>query len=269
MTAISAIISNDGIAVASDSLLTKYDPKTGQTTHIEFKKSKIVPIRRFTGALSYWGLAEVGLWKTYDFLKEKASNANGFNSFEDFANNLKDTLNLKLNSFSIQNPLHKGIGIHLVGYEEIGDLKVPELFLISNYLGTDYLSVGDMAISRNLYFQLPDHYKLNNPTFGEQRDQIKKFLVNYGWFMLNNGDPILYNQAANAIQNMFIEAIRRSSLKRDEKAIIRLASKPIEMVKEMQKDFFKKDTIRVGGKIHRLFITERGDFISDTGDNKF
>ena len=117
MTAISAIISKNGIAVASDSLLTKYDPKTGQISHIEFKKSKIVPIRRFKGALSYWGLAEVGIWKTYDFLKDKATNANGFGSLDDFANNLRDTLNQKLNSFSFQNPLHKGIGIHLVGYE--------------------------------------------------------------------------------------------------------------------------------------------------------
>lgn len=269
MTAISAFISKDGIAVASDSLLTEYHPDTGQISHSEFKKSKIVPIRKFKGALSYWGLAKVGLWNTYDFLKGKATDANVFNSFEEFAHNLKDTLNLKLNSFSIHNPLHKGIGIHLVGYEETGQQMVPELFLISNYLGTDYLSVGDLSISRNLYSQLPDNFKLNNPSISEQRDQIRKFLINYGLFMFNNGDPILYNQAANAIQSMFIEALRRSTLKHDQKVLMKLASKPIEMVKEMQKDFFKKENIRIGGKIHRLFITERGDFISDTGDNKF
>ena len=50
---------------------------------------------------------------------------------------------------------------------------------------------------------------------------------------------------------------------------MKLTSRPIEVIKNLQKDFFKKDFVRVGGKIHHLLITERGDFISDTGDNIF
>lgn len=269
MTAISALISKNWLAVASDSLLTEFYPDKNLITHSEFRKSKIVPIRKFKAAAAYWGLAKIGNWRTYDFLKEQASNSHSFESFEGFANNLKDRLNEKLNEFTFSNPAHKGIGIHLVGFEVVDRQNVPELFLISNYLDTSYTTIGDLAISRNLYGTLPGNLRRENLTLHEQREIIIRFLDNNGLFIFNNGDPALFNPAANAIHEMFRLAMERGVVKNNNRTTIKLASKPIEMIKEMQRDFFKKEYIRVGGKIHHLLITDRGDFISNTGDNKF
>lgn len=269
MTAISALISKNWLAVASDSLLTEFYPANNLITHSEFRKSKIVPIRKFKAAAAYWGLAKIGNWRTYDFLRDQAANSNTFETFEDFATNLKDKLNEKLNEFTFSNPVHKGIGIHLVGFEVVNRANIPELFLISNYRDTTYTTIGDLSISRNLYGTLPSDLRQENLTLQGQREIIIRFLDNNGLFIFNNGDPALFNPAANAIHGMFRIAIERGAILNDNKTIMKLASKPIDMIKEMQKDFFKKEFIKVGGKIHHLLITERGDFISNTGDNKF
>lgn len=269
MTAISALISKKWLAVASDSLLTEFNPTNNTITHSEFRKSKIVPIRKFKAAACYWGLAKVGNWRTFDFIKNHATNSNNFETFEEYATNLKDRLNEKLNEFTFSIPSHKGIGIHLVGFEDVNEVKIPELFLISNYRDTTYTTIGDLSISRNLYGSLPNDLKQENLTLQQQRDIIVRFLDSDGIFIFNNGDPALFNPAANAIHGMFRVAFERGAIKNDNKTIMKLASKPIEMIKEMQKDFFEKEFIRVGGKIHHLLITKRGDFISNTGDNKF
>jgi hypothetical protein len=269
MTAISALITKDWIAAASDSLLTEYYPNKNQIKHIEFKKSKIIPIRKFKGAAAYWGLAKIDKWTTYDFLKSLAADSDKFDTFENFANNMRDKLSQKLDSISFSNPTYKGIGIHLIGYESIDNKNVPELFLISNYTDTSYSNVGNLSISRNLFKTLPDDLRINGETIEGQRKQIIDFLNQGRTFIFNNGDPALFNPAANAIHGMFNVAMSRQVMKNDYKKYMKLASRPIEVIKILQKDFFIKDYIRVGGKIHHLLITERGDFISDTGDNKF
>jgi hypothetical protein len=269
MTAISALISKNWLVVASDSLLTEVYPDKNKIIHLEFKKSKIVPIRKFKAAAAYWGLAKIDNWRTYDFLKEQAASADKFEKFEDFAINIKDKLNEKLNGIKLKEPSHKGIGIHLVGYETIDQQIFPELFLISNYLDLSYTTTGNLEISRNLYNTLPANLKQENISLDQQRNIIKRFLDDDGIFIFNNGDPALFTPAANAIHAMFRIAIERGVVKNDNKTTMQLASKPIQMIKEIQNGLFKKEHIRVGGKIHHLLITERGDFISNTGDNKF
>lgn len=271
MTAISAIISKNWIAAASDSLLTEFYPNTNQISHVEFRKSKIIPIRKFKAAATYWGLAKIKDWRTYDFIKELAGEAISFDSFEDFANNLKDKLKEKLDSYNFTNSIHKGIGIHLIGYEKINSDYIPELFLISNYTDPSYTNIGELGISRNLYGTLPNDFKNNEITLDEKRNRVVEFLNQGRIFVFNNGDPVLFNPAANAILNMFMTATDRKVLKKesDYKNYMRLVSIPIEMIKKVQSDLFEKDYVRVGGQIHHLLITKRGDFISDTGDNEF
>ncbi|MGD9994851.1 MAG: hypothetical protein AB7S69_16245 [Salinivirgaceae bacterium] len=269
MTAISALISKDWIAAASDSLLTEFDPNSNQIKHIEFKKSKIVPIRKFKAAAAYWGLAKVGQWRTYDFLKAIAADADKYNSFEDFAVNMRNKLRAKIDGIKFNNPIHRGIGIHLIGYENINNKQIPELFLICNYTDPTYTKVGDLSISRNLYKTLPDEFKKNGISLDEQRNQIVEFLDSGRLFIFNNGDPALFNPSANTIHAMFKTALDRKVMNKDYNNYMRLASRPIEMIKKVQNDFFEKDYVRVGGQIHHLLITERGDFLSDTGDNEF
>jgi len=269
MTAISALISKDWIAAASDSLLTEFYPDSNKIKHIEFKKSKIVPIRKFKAAATYWGLAKVGQWRTYDFLKALATDADKYNSLEEFAFNMRDKLKEKIDNIKFKNPIHKGIGIHLIGYETINKVQVPELFLICNYTDTTYAKVGDLDISRNLYKTLPNEFRKDGLSLDKQREQIVDFLNSGRLFIFNNGDPTLFNPAANAIHNMFKTAIERKVMKKDYNNYMRLASRPIEMIKKVQNDFFEKDFVRVGGQIHHLLITKQGEFLSNTGDNKF
>ena len=151
MTAISALISKKWIAAASDSLLTEYNPDTNAITHVEFRRSKIVPIVKFKAAAAYWGLAKIGRWRTYDFLTTMARDADNYDTIEDFANGIKLRLKEKLESITFQTPIHQGIGIHLIGYETHGDGLVPELFLISNYLNPSYNALKELDVTRNLY----------------------------------------------------------------------------------------------------------------------
>lgn len=271
MTAISALISKDWIVSASDSLLTEFYPDSNEIKHIEFKKSKIIPVRKFKAAISYWGLAKIKSWRTYDFIKELASNADSFNTFEEFANNLKTKLQEKLDSITFQNQIHKGIGIHIIGYEHYDNDLLPELFLISNYTDTSYTILGDLRISRNLYITLPDEFKNNENSLEEKQRRVMEFLNQGRFYIFNNGDPMLFNPAAYAIHNMFNTAVNRKVLKQEQiyNLYMKLASRPIEIIKEVQHDFFKKDCIRIGGKIHHLLITKQGKFISDTEDNNF
>lgn len=269
MTAISSLISKDWIATASDSLLTEIHPKTKEASFTEFRKSKIVPIRKFKAAAAYWGLAKVGHWRTYDFLKKLAADADNFQTFESFAQNMRERLKEKIDSIKFNKPTDKGIGIHLIGYENFDNVQIPELFLICNYTDPSYEKVSDLGISRNLYKTLPDDFKIEGISFEKQREKIIEFLNQNRLFIFNNGDPALFNPAANSIHKMFRTAIERQVLKQDYNNYMKLASRPIEMIKTIQKDFFDKDYIRIGGKIHHLLITKRGDFLSDTGDDRF
>jgi len=267
MTAISAIISKDWISVASDSLLTEISGNS--VKHIEFKKSKIVPIQKFKASAAYWGLAKVGNWRTYDFLKIMACDAEKFLSFESFANHVYNELNTKLASINVNNPTDKGIGIHLAGFEEFEGEKLPELFLISNYSNTSYNEIKPLDISRNLYGTIKDEFKNGENTLDEKRRKVREHLSNGHVFIFNNGDPQLFNPSAKAITEIFINAANRNVLKdKHLNAYLKLASNPIKIIKMAQQDLFKKEHIRIGGQIHDLLITKEGLMISNTGDNK-
>lgn len=268
MTAISAIISKDWISVASDSLLTEII-SIDNVRHIEFKKSKIVPIRKFKASAAYWGLAKVGYWRTYDFLKKMAVDADGFQSFESFANYVCAELKAKLDKFVVKNPSDIGIGIHLAGFEDFHGELVPELFLISNYSNTSYKELKNIEVSRNLYGTLKDEYKNGETTLFDQKQKVKEFLEAGQVFIFNNGDPRMFNPAAKAMIEMFIDAKMRNVLRdKDLKVFLTLSSRPIEIIKNVQKDLFEKQYIRVGGKIHNLLITKIGSMISTSGDNE-
>ena len=269
MTAITALISKNWIATASDSLLTEFNPVTNEISSIEFRRSKIVPIRRFKASIAYWGLAKVSTWRTYDFLKTMAREADNYDTLESFANEICLKLKEKLSRFHFRNPIHQGIGIHLTGFEDDGDRLVPELFLISNYLNSNYNDLRELGVSRNLYETLPDSYRNNEETLREKRNKIVEFLDQEKYFIFNNGDPLLFNPTARSLHNIFHSAIERNVIRvvPEFRNYMKLASKPIELIKMFQSDFFNKNKIRIGGKIHRLLITQTGHFISDTGDD--
>src|SRR6185436_14007414 len=90
MTVISTIITRHCTAHASDSLITDFE--TGEPK--EWEKTKLIPVRSWRGAISYWGLAYQGDWQTSSWLREQARSAGQAQSAEAFAKKLTSDLTL-------------------------------------------------------------------------------------------------------------------------------------------------------------------------------
>jgi hypothetical protein len=87
MTVISALITKHGTAHASDSFITKVN-RNGGIEVIDSQQTKLVFVRRWRGALAYWGLAQFQKWSTLEWLRERARIAGEFPNPEEFANAL-------------------------------------------------------------------------------------------------------------------------------------------------------------------------------------
>lgn len=257
MTAISTIISKQCIAVSTDSYIT--DCTTG-LPRVDKKRSKITEIRALRAAAAYWGLAETtNGWTTKAWLEAKAIEAQNFGTLEGFAIALHEDLAKILSGVGVDD---RGIGIHLMGYERVGDYWVPELFLISNYADTTYSKLCCLHKSRetiHIAFKEQPNERHREP---EYRYKLKGYLAEGGMLVFNNGDPSMFNPAATAVLRLLKKArergvLRDSSSTETYRALARL---PIKIVSEAQRDFYRKDKRRVGGKIHDLVITPAGQF---------
>ncbi len=266
MTVISALITKDFIVAASDSLLTEIDRVRHVTRKVEFRRSKIVLLRRYRACASFWGLAKYGNWRLYEFIEQKMHEAPPEYDFQRFADFLCEQLRHKLNSFHFANIIDKGLGIHLVGYELVNREYIPELFLISNYSNTKYSEIRDLKVSRNLYETMPSYLKDMHDNNQEKQLKVNHYLKSGGYFIFNNGDPLMFNPAANTLLNLYQIALRGGKLnvEPDNRIAMKLVSSPIEFLKTFQQKFYKSESILIGGKIHRLLISNRGDFFSDT-----
>jgi hypothetical protein len=145
MTVISAVITRYCTVHASDSLITKR--KEGGTYEPdEWEHSKIVPVHRWRGAMSYWGLAKhpAHNWSTVDWLQDQVKSAGQESTPEEFAQRVTVNLAEAISKMSFAKPVDSGIGIHFTAYEYIDNRWIPELFLISNWADTNYQSLLDM-----------------------------------------------------------------------------------------------------------------------------
>jgi hypothetical protein len=272
MTVISTLITRHCTVHSSDSLIIRVE-KNGTCTPVEWEKSKIVPVRHFRGAMSYWGLAQYDLynWSTFDWLTEQIQHAENCNSAEAFAYSLGEKLNTELSKMTFLKPIHSGIGIHFTAYEHFKNYWIPELFLISNWVDPSYTSIRDsgVGISRETYHTLNN--KLPEPIHREEKYRLEVHEYLYkrsGMFIYNNGDPIMFNPAANAVLNFFRELSRRGLISNpdDINTHLSIARRPIEIVIKAQADFCKKDKTIIGGKPHDLAVTPNGEYKSSTGD---
>lgn len=272
MTVISAVISAHCIAVSSDSFITVYNTSTKESEIIEKKRSKIIRIEKFLGAFSYWGLAaksKYSKWTTYDWLKKISNDSHRFGSLENYATYVRDELDKELKSLKIEKK-KTGIGIHLTGYEDYNGFKIPELFLISNYTDPTYSKVGELCVSRRLYFTLPDEHKNGNEnlTQFDKQNLVREYLSNGKMFFFNNGDPAMFNPIFNGYRDAMDLAKTRKLIKdsNDIEIYRNIARRPIEMVTKAQRDFYKKGKIIVGGRVHDLVIEKtNGKFTSTSG----
>jgi hypothetical protein len=274
MTIISTIISRNYTVHSSDSLITRTN-RDGIREPIEWKKSKIVKVESFRGAMSYWGLA---LYKThsyelsmYEWLNDRARRAHQYKSPAEFAEKLADNLNEELSNLKFAKQVDGGIGIHFTAYENINNYWIPEFFLISNWESVDYrqLRPNGVGVSRETYYVDPERDPNQNIGEPDFRMKVHSFLRNNGLLIYNNGDPLMFNPVANGISLALRQLSDRRILKHIDirESLIALAQRPIDVVSAIQRDFCEEGTRLVGGRIHNLAINgTTGEYYSTSGD---
>ncbi|MCD4685535.1 MAG: hypothetical protein K8S97_06335 [Anaerolineae bacterium] len=270
MTVIVTLIGRDCTVHATDSLITQMQPD-GTREVIEAVQPKMRPVRHFRGAISYWGLACVNSqWSTVDWLDKHIPAACRFDEPERFVEHLTDILNQDLEHLHVQGELNKGIGFHFTAYEYVDGYWIPELFSFSNYADPTYSALHSQGVvwSRQAF----------NTAYGGQhqrvhreqsyRMRVRDFLNANGYLIFNNGDPFMFNVAAASLQSQLRKALERKVAKQLENAseYRRFARFPIEIVANMQREFYLSGQSVVGGKIHDLSITSSGEYESDSGD---
>jgi|GEM_PF-693630 len=280
MTVISTVITQFCTAHASDSMVTR--GKNEKDYHIlDLKSTKIVCVRRWSGAMTYFGLAvcddlKTGnrLWSTLEWLRSQANNATQFNAPEEFARDLATKLDHKINSLPITDEKEKGIGIHFTAYEDVDGIPIPEFFHITNFANVEYkqLLPEGVRVTRETYNNLTNDGDSPRSRHGEPeyRREVRKRLSSGGMLIFNNGDTDMFNIASDAIRGIMNEAKKRNILqpRNDPKAHRELAMWPIELVAKVQKNFIKSGYQKVGGDLHNLSITPIGEYASETGDDR-
>lgn len=268
MTVIATLITKYGTVHASDSRRMSTNDRRIVGNDEE---TKIVPVPKFRGALSFYGLAEYRNFKTLDWLRNQVSQSK-HSSPEEFAIHIKDGLKTKFSNLRFTNPMDQGIGIHFSAYERINDYWIPELFHISNFSNPNYssLKTDGITASRETFGTMKKQASqlLPSPGNNDQRLEVHKFLHNDGMLIYNNGDPILFNSIANSIMDSFRELRKRNALKNleDERLQCDMVRRPVEIVSRILTDFAKEEFRLVGGRSHDYLIHQDGRIFSTTRD---
>lgn len=269
MTVISTVISRSCIVHASDSLITERQPN-GTYSITESERTKIIVVREWRGAMAYWGLATFGSWSTFDWLRDRATHTSNFLSAEQFAGATAAQLEKELSKMHFARPTDAGVGIHFTAYEYINDYWVPELFLISNWADPSYTTLRSNGVgaSRETYHTITAQPPRDEHRETDCRLQVHAFLQEGKFLIYNNGDPTLFNTAANGLATMFGELARRGRINapHDIRTHLAIARRPIEIVANAQRDFCGSDMRIVGGRLHDLATTPGGVYSSSTGD---
>ena len=162
-------------------------------------------------------------------------------------------------------------GGELTAYETLPFGAIPELFWITNWRG-DY-SVLPNPVSqrqtvvavdqrRSKLVKLPTGAQPNQ----EQRLRVRDFIDQHTLLRYNQGDPLLFNQQADAILNSAeVLRVRGALIPNRIDYAGRLALMPVEAVCNTQRWLSRRGTRAVGGKPHNLIITPQGQFSSHTG----
>ncbi len=272
MTVISCLISSVGTVHASDSLITQLD-QDGNRIPKEWERSKIVPVRHWRGAMSYWGLAVYDRygWSTYDWLREQAQSAAIFPGPQEFAIAVAQSIQCRLNQMAFSSITDAGIGIHFSAYEHAGNRWIPELFLISNFTDTNYSSLrpGGVDATRESAKLAASDLGVPIDQVADQRFFVHQYLHSGRFLVFNNGDPIMFDAVASGLLTALgTLSVRRNLRELTIDLLSEIVYRPVETVSELQSQFGRPGTRLVGGRIHDLIITPTGDMTSQSGDDK-
>jgi hypothetical protein len=275
MTVITTLVTARYTVHASDSFLTV---KQGDGTRkpVETKRTKIVRVEAWQGAMSYFGWATSPAsnttpeWDTLTWLQDQAQQAGASDSAGAFAIGLARRLETEASRRPSADPLGRGIGIHFSCYERIGDYWIPEMFIISNLEDPSYRSLHPQGVrvTRNLHVGLVGIPETSIVDVDRDARLCAYRLLQAGtdgwWF---NGDPIVFGPVASAFRNTIEQLRRRGNLSLSaQKEHADLARMPVELVSGMFQAFSIKNSVVVGGDSHDLVISPTGDYYSTTGD---
>jgi len=270
MSVITTLITRTATIHATDSLVTQLQPD-GKRKVLKSEETKIVRVDHFRGAMSYWGLAEIdGRWSTLKWLRDQAGRAGKFDSPQAFAEAMAAELNDELAKIRFMRAVDAGIGIHFSAYERFELRWIPEFFAVTNWLNPEYveLSPAGVGVTRETHHWLFDQIPNAADADKDRRLKVWQAFQDGAWLRFNNGDPRLYNLAANVIFQMADELKARGILRQtdDVETLRSLTRRPVEVVSEIQRDFCAPDTRVVGGKVHDLVVTPSGHYSSTSGD---
>lgn len=191
MTVICAQLALNKMTHATDSLLTtrksrKLANGSGQP--------KFLQIPQFRGAISWWGQVSAGKhWNAKSWLEGRLLDLGPSPAItpDEFAVELASELTFRLRLSHIQES--KGIGLHFTFFELIDDEWVPELFLITNYLGLEYRGGTRFVAQRQTFHWLSGNsdarFELHHQP--EFRRQVQAYLQ-FKPIIFSNGQPSLF-----------------------------------------------------------------------------
>ena len=272
MTVVATIISQHGTVHATDSFITSIT-RNGDRHIEEARRTKIVPLPHWRGALVYYGLAKFPSrnWSTLDWLRSHASASSGFPDPEAHAQSIATGLQELLRSMGLDKQPAASIGIHFSAYEYVNGYWIPELFQITNWTNTDYdiLREDGIVSLRQTYGNLPGAAEAPAGSLDLSRLAVHEFLARGGMFIFNNGDPFLFNPVSAAIFAGMSKLSERGWLaSADQVRLLRqLSATPIRVVSQLHREFSTKGRRVVGGMVHNISTTPGGIYQSDTGDS--
>lgn len=263
MTVISTVVTHLGVVHATDSLITTLT-SDGVNTPVTWKGTKILKIQSMKGAMSFWGLARIDAkkWSIMNWLECKVHGSGSFSNPETFAVQIANELNNEYTRLGIASEPRYGLGIHFTAYENINGHFVPELFLISNLGDPLYSSIraGGFGATRETSATAFNMRENIGQTESILRLMFHKWLSQGNYLIFNNGDPILYNYSAKAMNNMIKTLLGRNAFRPLNKLIeyVNIASFPVDTVAYIQRKLCRKGTQIIGGKTRHLSVDPNG-----------
>jgi hypothetical protein len=276
MTVVATIITKQWTAHSSDSFVTVSE-KNGNLTVIEAKRTKLVRVEAFSGAISYWGLSRhpastktESTWDTLEWLRTEARKAKSYGSPSVFAQHLADSLTTLLKKRRFPVELQKGIGLHFTAFESVSGYHVPELFQIRNWADESYarLRPDGFEVRRETYGaamntaeRSPEHSSDNHRMYVHKRLQ-EGTLLYYA-----NGDPTLFMSVAPAIFEGFKRLRERGLLDHPNsaKAHLAMVRSPVKTVADLLRAFSPRHKRAIGGVLHDLAVRPGQIYKTTTG----
>jgi hypothetical protein len=266
MTVISTFVTHLGVIHATDSLITTLS-SNGINNPITWRGKKLLKVPSMKGIMSYWGLARIDAqkWSTVNWLERQIHGSNSFPDPETFAVHIATELQNEYRRLAIETDPRYGLGIHFSAYERINGNYDPELFLISNWGDTSYTSIktnGFGATRETSANAFNMRENIGHPD-STMRLMFYKWLNHGNYLIFNNGDPILYNYSAKAMNKIVRVLIGRQVLRPPNRLrdFVNIAKFPVDTVSYIQRTLCRRGTQIVGGNTRYLSVDPNGDYV--------